>query len=93
VGCGADINCFSVNSGKLVANYTGNESFGPIVNLCFYPSDDTLVAIHVNGVIVFWNLIGTQAAKLLKQQVTMSKFSNDNHGHNHYNLFLFRNWI
>lgn len=70
VGCGADINCFSVNSGKLVANYTTDENFGLIVNICFHPSNDKLlVAIHFNGVIVFWNLIGTQAAKLLKQQV------------------------
>lgn len=70
VGCGADINCFSINSGKLVANYTTDQNFGIIVNLCFHPSNDKLlVAIHFNGVVVFWNLIGTQAAKLLKQQV------------------------
>lgn len=70
VGCGADINCFSVNSGKLVANYTADESFGRIVNLSFHPSEDKLlVAIHLNSVIVFWNLIGTQAANLLKQKV------------------------
>lgn len=70
VGCGADINCFSVNSGKLVNNFTVDDNFGRIVNLCFHPSDDKLlIAIHHNGVIVFWNLVGTQDAKLLKQQV------------------------
>lgn len=70
MGCGADINCFSVNSGKLVANYTIDECFGRIMNLDFHPSDDKLlVAVHLNGVIVFWHLIGTQAAKLLKQKV------------------------
>lgn len=70
MGCGTDINCFSVNSGKLVANYIADESFGPIVDLCFHPSDDkSLVAIYLNGIIGFWNLIGTQAAKLTKQQV------------------------
>ncbi|KAL4142352.1 hypothetical protein QTP88_004830 [Uroleucon formosanum] len=69
VGCGADINCFSVSSGKLVASYTADQNFGRIVNLCFHPSDDKLlVAIHFNAVIVFWDLIGTQAAKLSKQQ-------------------------
>ncbi|VVC36323.1 Hypothetical protein CINCED_3A020846 [Cinara cedri] len=69
VGCGSDINCFSVDSGKLVANYIGDGNFGQIVNLCFHPSDDkVLIAIHLNGVIVFWKLIGTQAAKILKHQ-------------------------
>lgn len=77
MGCGADINCYSVNSGKLAANYTTDENFGRIVNLCFHPSDDKLlVAIHLNGIIVFWNLIGTQAAKILKQQVILLKFNN-----------------
>lgn len=72
VGCGADINCFSVNSGKLVANYTTDNSFGRIVNLHFHPSNDKLlIAVHLNGVIVFWNLIGTQAAKILKQKVLL----------------------
>lgn len=75
MGCGSDINCFSVNTGKLVANYIADENFGRIVNLCFHPSDDkVLVAIHLNGIIVFWNLIGTQAAKLLKHQVILFKF-------------------
>lgn len=69
VGCGADINCFSVSSGKLVASYTADQNFGRIVSLCFHPSNDKLlVAIHLNAVIVFWNLIGTQAARLSKQQ-------------------------
>lgn len=76
MGCGADINCYSVNSGKLVANYTTDENLGRIVNLCFHPSDDNLlVAIHFNGVVVFWNLIGTQAAKILKQQVILLMIS------------------
>jgi len=74
VGCGADINCFSVSSGKLVANYTADQNFGRIVNLWIHPSDDKiLVAIHFNAVVVFWNLIGTQAAKLSKQQVKIFK--------------------
>lgn len=76
MGCGADINCFSVSSGKLVANYTADQNFGKIVNLCFHPSDDKLlVAIHLNAIIVFWNLIGTQAAKLSKQQVIIIKIN------------------
>lgn len=76
VGCGADINCFSVSSGKLVASYTADQNFGRIVSLCFHPSNDKLlVAIHLNAVIVFWNLIGTQAAKLSKQQVIQFKLS------------------
>jgi len=75
VSCGADINCFSVNSGKLIAKYPADEDFGKIVNLCFHPSDDKLlIAIHFNGIIVFWNLIGTQSAKLLKQHVIILKF-------------------
>jgi len=76
VGCGADINCFGVSSSKLVASYTADQNFGRIVNLCFHPSDDKLlVAIHFNAIIVFWNLIGTQAAKLSKQQVMIFKLS------------------
>lgn len=76
MGCGADINCFSVSSGKLVASYTADQNFGRIVSLCFHPSNDKLlVAIHLNAVIVFWNLIGTQAAKLSKQQVIQFKLS------------------
>lgn len=75
MGCGADINCYSVNTGKLVATYPADDSFGRIVNLCFHPSDDKLlIAIHFNGIIAFWNLYGTQAAKLLKQQVIIFKF-------------------
>lgn len=70
VGCGSEINCFSVNTGKLAATYFSDENFGRIVNLSFHPSDDKLlIAIHLNGVLVFWNLVGTQAAKLLKHQV------------------------
>jgi len=88
VGCGADINCFSVSSGKLVASYPADQNFGRIVNLCFHPSDDKLlVAIHFNAVIVFWNLIGTQAAKLLKQQVIIFKLSIQNI--NNYHVFFF----
>jgi hypothetical protein len=72
VGCAADINCFNVNSGKLVANYTADDSFGRIVSLNFHPSNDKLlIAVHLNGVIVFWNLIGTQSAKLLQQKVLL----------------------
>lgn len=78
MGCGADINCYNVNSGKLVANYVANDNFGQVVNLCFHPSDDKLlVAIHSNGIIVFWNLIGTHAAKISKQQVIILKFNFD----------------
>lgn len=85
MGCGADINCFSVSSGKLVANYTADQNFGRIVNLCFHPSDDKiLVAIHFNTVVAFWNLIGTQAAKLSKQQVKIFKFI---HNLNNYHFF------
>lgn len=76
MGCGADINCFSVSSGKLVASYTADQNFGRIVSLCFHPSNDKLlVAVHLNAVIVFWDLIGTQAAKLSKQQVIHFKLS------------------
>lgn len=76
MGCGTDINCFSVDTGKLVANYVTEESFGRIVDLYFHPSDDKLlVAIHLNGVVVFWNLVGTQAAKLLKHQVFKFKLN------------------
>lgn len=88
MGCGSDINCFSVNSGKLVANYIGDENFGRIVNLCFHPSDDkVLVAIHLNGVIVFWNLIGTHAAKVLKHQVMLFKFITGIHNNFIYIFF------
>lgn len=77
MGCGADINCYSVNTGKLAANYTTDVNFGRIVNLCFHPSDDKLlVAIHLNRIVVLWNLIGTQAAKILKQQVILLKLVN-----------------
>lgn len=89
MGCGADINCFSVSSGKLVANYTADQNFGRIVNLCFHPSDDKiLVAIHFNAVVVFWNLIGTQAAKLSKQQVKIFKLI---HNLNNYHVLFFFN--
>lgn len=75
MGCGADINCFSVNTGKLVANYSADENFGRIVNLCFHPFDNNkLIAVHLNNIIAFWDLIGTQSAKLLRQQVILLKF-------------------
>lgn len=95
MGCGADINCFSVNTGKLVANYSVDSSFGRIVNLCFHPSDDKLlIAIHNQGVIVFWNLYGTQAAKSLKQQVIIFKFIEHFIIQLYETLFFsFRNWI
>lgn len=87
MGCGADINCFSVSSGKLVASYTADQNFGRIVNLCFHPSDDKLlVSIHFNAVVVSWNLIGTQAAKLSKQQVIVFKLSI--HNLNNYHVFF-----
>jgi len=77
-----------VSSGKLVASYTADQNFGRIVNLCFHPSDDKLlVAIHFNAVIVFWDLIGTQAVKLSKQQVIIFKFSIYNI--NNYHVFFF----
>ncbi|XP_050438746.1 WD repeat-containing protein 75 [Adelges cooleyi] len=69
VGCGTGINCYSVNTGKLVANYAAQKNFGRIVNICFHPSNSKqLVVSQYNGFISFWDLVGSQSAKNIKNE-------------------------